>query len=435
MKFFLKTYGCQMNVYDSARIKEMMLTDNHQFVDKIEYADIYIVNTCSVRDKPRQRVINHIKHAKNINPRLKVIITGCVAQIEGDSLFSEGADFVVGPDWYKELPSLANHVDQENLNRDHFLRTGFKVETPDFLQADPVKTGVSAFIPIQKGCNNFCAYCVVPYGRGPERSRSVDEILKEISVFTDKGVKEFFLLGQNVNSYHYKKVGFHNLLSKIATLTGVERIRFTTSHPRDLSEQLISTMASTPELMPWFHLPLQSGSNRILKLMRRNYTREHYLKLVHELRRQIENISLTTDVIVGFPGESEEDFVETYSLVEQVGYDGMFSFKFSVRQGTAAEKMDNHLPEQIKKQRLARLQSMFETQISNNLNRFSGKVFKVLVEGSSRRNKDEAKGRIPQNIFVNFRLDGDLEPSELVNQIVDVKILEVRTHTLYGKIV
>jgi tRNA-2-methylthio-N6-dimethylallyladenosine synthase len=422
-----------MNVYDSARIKEMMLTEDHQFVDKIEQADIYIVNTCSVRDKPRQRVINHIKHAKNINPRLKVIITGCVAQIEGDSLFSEGADFVIGPDWYKELPALANQTDKESLNRDHFLRTGFKVDNPEFLQANPLRTGVSAFIPIQKGCNNFCAYCVVPYGRGPERSRPVDEILKEISVYAEKGVKEIFLLGQNVNSYHYKEVTFYDLLGKIAALFGVERIRFTTSHPKDLSEQLISTMASTPKLMPWFHLPLQSGSNRILKLMHRNYNREHYLELVHELRRQIENISLTTDVIVGFPGESEEDFGETYSLVEQVGYDGMFSFKFSVRQGTAAEKMENHLPEQIKKDRLVRLQTMFENQISTNLERFSGKICKVLVEGKSRRSRDEAKGRIPQNIFVNFKLNGDLVPSELVNQIVDVKILEVRTHTLYGQ--
>jgi tRNA-2-methylthio-N6-dimethylallyladenosine synthase len=420
-----------MNVYDSDRIKEIMEKNHYQLSTTLEETGVYIINTCSVREKPRERVIAAIKQAKAKNPKLKVIIAGCVAQLEGDSLLKEGADLVVGPDWYEKIPIALNSFGQADFNP---IYDGFIVDNPKFLSADPIKSGVSAFLPIQKGCDNFCTYCVVPLARGPERSRPLNEIIEEVKIEIDRGAKEIFLLGQNVNSYKGEG-GFANLLEEITKVDGVKRVRFTTSHPKDLSSDLIEVMARNPIVMPWLHLPVQAGSDSVLKRMGRKYDRDYYLDLVKRIKNKIPQISLTTDMIIGFPGESEDDFQETLTLMDKVGYEGVYSFKYSKRPGTAAMKLDGHLPEEVKGDRLTRLQALHEAGLPKLLERYVGITTTVLVEGTSRRNPNEAKGRIPQNHVINFQLSGNKTPQSMVGDLVEVEISEVRSHTLYGKII
>jgi tRNA-2-methylthio-N6-dimethylallyladenosine synthase len=427
MKFAIKTFGCQMNVYDSERIIEILQNSGYILNDDPVKSEIYIINTCSVREKPRQRVVNLLNNIKSRNKKVIKIVCGCVAQLEGGILLKNGANLIIGPDWYSDFPEIIkNYLD---TGKDK-IYTDRIIDDYNFLIAQPGESGVSAFVPIQKGCDNWCTYCVVPAARGPEKSRPQNLIIDEVNNFVSAGAKEIYLLGQNVNSYKVEG-GFSGLLEKIAQISGVQRIRFTTSHPKDLSPQLIETIRNVPQIMPWFHLPVQSGSNEILKLMNRGYTNNQYRNLIESLRKAVPDIAITTDIIVGFPYESERDFEDTYKLVNDVRYEGVFSFKYSERPNTKAEKMEQ-ISENIKSERLKKLQNLYENQLPETLKKYVGNIYKVLVEGVSLRNKKEAKGRIPQNHIVNFQLPPDIKPDDLVGRIVDVKITEVRTHTLYG---
>ncbi len=421
-----------MNVYDSERMAEMLDRMGFERTPDPRQADLYVVNTCSVREKPRNRVVSASRHVRGVNPDAKILITGCVAQLEGQSLMEEAwADGVMGTEMYHVFPDVVQDVMKG--------RTVVATDTQDvsgytFVKAAPRPQGIVRYVTIQKGCDNFCAYCVVPYARGPEVSREVSEIIEESQSLVQSGAREIWLLGQNVNSYR-GGLTFPELLYEVAQIPGLERVRFTTSHPKDLSDELIDVMASTPGVCPWIHLPLQSGANHVLDLMGRGYTREHYLGLVAALRDAIPDISITTDVIVGFPGETEKDFLDTYSLVEEVGYEGMYSFKYSVRPGTRAETMPGHLPEHVKQDRLQRLQSMHESMLPDILERkYLGTVQKVLVEGPSVRNGEEARGRTPTAHVVNFSLPGRRTPEDLVGMVLDVEITEIRSHTLYGRL-
>ncbi|MBN2724075.1 MAG: tRNA (N6-isopentenyl adenosine(37)-C2)-methylthiotransferase MiaB [Deltaproteobacteria bacterium] len=426
-KFSIRTFGCQMNVYDSDRISEILSENGYEKSDNAENADVLVINTCSVREKPRNRVISVIENVRSKNPGVKVVVTGCVAQLEGESLFENGADFVVGPDWYESIPVLLSGAGNSG-SQASMLEQGDE----NFLTARGPSAGVSAFVPIQKGCDNFCAYCVVPAARGPERSRSEHDILREVHHFIECGAREIYLLGQNVNSWKGNG-GFAALLKKICLIPELKRLRFTTSHPADISDELIDAFGSIPQLMPWFHLPMQSGSNRILDLMGRKYDLEHYFSMVKKLRDSRSDIVFTTDIIVGFPGETEEDFIQTVDAVEKVGFEGMFSFMYSVRPDTRAEKMPDHISHEIKAERLKRLQNSFEETLPERLGKYTGTVQEVLVEGESLRDSSAAKGRIPHNHVVNFTLSKPV--NSLIGKIVNVKINEVRTHTLYGEMI
>lgn len=424
-KFSIRTFGCQMNVYDSERISEIMKGCGYEPEQDVEKTDILIINTCSVREKPRNRVISVIENVRSRNSGVKIVITGCVAQLEGEELFIDGADVIAGPDWYEELPSMLsrNELTGERIS---WLDQG----DPRFLANNSEKFQVSAFIPIQKGCDNYCAYCVVPAARGPERSRPVEEIIKEVKHVIEKGTSEVFLLGQNVNSWKGEG-GFAGLISEISSIDGVKRIRFTTSHPADISPELIKAFGNNEKLMPWLHLPLQSGSDRILDAMKRKYHMDHYYNIVKNIRAIRSDIALTTDIIVGFPGETEDDFRMTFDAVSTIGYEGMFSFKYSSRPDTAAALMPDHISEEIKGRRLTELQNMFEAKLPSLLQKYCGKSIEVLVDGPSLRDPLVARGRTPQNHVINF-ITGS-EPQGLTGRIISCAVKEVRTHTLFGQ--
>ncbi len=422
-----------MNVYDSDRIRDILVAAGHRPVDPAEETvDVFILNTCSVREKPRQKVISAIAQARAANPAVTVIVAGCVAQLEPDAVAGAGADVVAGPGHYPELPAL---LEQVQAGAQAVCITGAD-EVPSFLMAAPdtgsVRGAVSCFVPIQKGCDNWCAFCVVPAARGRERTRPLPEIIEECRRFLDGGARELFLLGQNVNSVRLPG-GFPGLLEAVAALPGVERVRFTTSHPRDCSPELASAMARIPQVMPWLHLPVQSGSDRILASMGRGYTREHYLGLIDLFRAEVPGISFTTDVIVGFPGETDADFEDTVDLVGRVGYEGMYSFMYSPRPGTRAATFPDPVPGPVAAARLARLQALHEAQVPRLLERYVGSDAEVLVEGASARDPRHGAGRNPQNVMVNFELPAEAAPADLRGHRVRVRVSEVRTHTLFGR--
>lgn len=432
MRFSIRTFGCQMNVYDSDRIRDILMNNGHIPVVDAHEADVLILNTCSVREKPHQKVISTISQVKATYPHQRILVTGCIAQLEPTILMQAGADWVVGPDHYPKLPEIL-------CADSHTAYVDRADEVPSFLMANPEtmqeKGSVSCFVPIQKGCNNWCAFCVVPAARGPEVSRPLDEILEECRHFLDAGARELFLLGQNVNSVRLPG-GFAGLLTRVATLHGVYRVRFTTSHPRDCSPELARVMSSVPTVMPWLHLPVQSGSTRILHAMNRGYTREHYLNLISLFRHEVPEIAFTTDIIVGFPGETNADFEDTLDLVEKVGYEGIYSFVFSPRPGTQAASMPDPVPRNVAAARLEQLQRLHETRLPQLLAaRYLNRTVEVLVEGASVRNAHHASGRIPQNHVVNFEITQHHNVESLRGQRVFVDITDVRTHTLFGRMI
>lgn len=433
-RVYLKTYGCQMNVYDSEQIVQV-LSPKYMLTDRPEEADLYLINTCSIRRKSEEKVrslLGRLKVLKRRRPQMLLGVGGCVAQQEGERLLRQvpHLDLVFGTHGIYRLPEMLRQIQEYGRP---VVDTRFDQEF--HVVPNPQRTSgrVKALVTIMQGCNNFCTYCVVPYVRGPEMSRSPAAIIQEVSDLLAAGVREITLLGQNVNSYgrgSAAAVTFPNLLQKIAALPGLARLRFTTSHPRDLSEELIYCFASLAPLCEHIHLPAQAGSNRVLSRMKRGYTREEYLRRVAQLRAVCPQISLTTDLIVGFPGETEADFQDTLSLMREVGFESAFYFKYSPRPQTRAATFPDQIPESVKGERLARLKAVQEELTRAAHQRLVGQVKEVLVEGCSKQSPAQLCGRLRTNQVVNFS-----GPPELIGQLVAVRIEKANFHSLGGRLV
>lgn len=430
LQVYIETYGCQMNVADSETVASIMHTNNYSATATIDNADIVIINTCSVRDNAERKIWHRLDFFKGLKRRkknLKVGIIGCMAQRVGESFLEHPAvDFVAGPDAYRSLPQLIEaQADVINLQ----LSTD---ET--YAQIIPYRIGenkITGFVSITRGCNNFCTYCIVPYTRGRERSRSYSDILNEIAQLSDSGYKEVCLLGQNVNSYRIeeKHIGFPELLEMIACKYPKLRIRYTTSHPKDMSDELLRVMADYSNICKHIHLPLQSGSNNVLKNMNRKYTREWYMDRIKAIKKYIPDCGITTDVFAGFCGETEADHNDTLEIMKLVGYDSAFMFKYSERPGTfAAKHLKDDVPEEVK---ISRLNEIIELQqkLSTESNKKDvGKTFTVLAESYSKRSKEQLFGRTSQNKVVVFP-KGDINTGDLV----EVRIESYSAATLKGK--
>ncbi len=443
-KFYIETYGCQMNVADSEVVAAIMQTTDAQLTDRWEEADIILLNTCSIRDNAEQKVAARLRelNAKSIQSQSEIVkagrkiiigVIGCMAERLGETLLNEhGVDFVAGPDAYLDIPNLLAQCEQGHKAINVHLST-----TETYRHIIPARIGrsISGFVSIMRGCNNFCSYCVVPYTRGRERSRDVESILNEVRDLRAKGYKEVTLLGQNVNSYRFeqtdgKVVDFADLLEIVALAVPDMRIRFTTSHPKDMSDKTLEAISRHDNLCKFIHLAVQSGSNKVLKMMNRKYTREWYLDRIAAIRRILPDAAIGTDVFCGFHDETIEDHQQTLSLMREVGFDTAFMFKYSERPGTYAHK---HLPDNIsEEEKVRRLNEIIalQTQLSLESNqREIGKEVEVLVEGFSKRSKDDMYGRTSQYKTVVFpRTD------QKVGDIVKVRVLEASAATLKGEI-
>jgi len=423
-KFYLETFGCQMNVVDSERIVDLLQGIGYRQVEAADEADLILLNTCSIRDKAERKVYGHLgrfKPLKDRNPGLILGVGGCVAQQEGERLLEKVRylDLVFGTHNIHKLPDMVQEVEGRRVRR---IETEF-LDRETRLQLFPkraVGDTVSRFVTVMQGCDNFCSYCVVPHVRGREVSRPSDEILAEVCELAAGGVREITLIGQNVNSYGRKEPGevsFADLLRRVHEVDGVERIRFTTSHPRDLSDELIDCFGDLEKLCKHIHLPVQSGSDRILEMMNRGYTGQDYLAKVARLKAACPQIRLTSDIIVGFPGETENDFAATLELMEEVGYADVFSFLYSSRPQTAAAQMPDSLSAKAKQDRFDRLLALQEKISRQTWAQDVGRVLPVLVEGESRQGGDQIFGRTTWNRIVNFQGE-----KTLVGQVVPVRI-------------
>lgn len=435
-KLFIETYGCQMNVADSEVVASIMQTIDYELCDSVEEADAVFMNTCSVRDNAEQKIYGRLQFFQSLkrkHPSLIVGVLGCMAERVREELVAHGANLVAGPDSYLDLPNLVSAAEQGQEAVNVQLST-----TETYRDIIPQRIGhgrISGFISIMRGCNNFCTYCIVPYTRGRERSRSVESIINELKDLQQKGFKEVTLLGQNVNSYLYEegelKVDFADLLATVAQAAPEMRIRFSTSNPHDLSDKIIETMAAYKNICNHLHLCVQSGSDAILKKMNRKYTREWYLDRIKTLRRHIPDCGISTDVFCGFCGETLQDQADTLSLMREVGYDSAFMFKYSERPGTyAARHFEDDVPEEEKIRRLNEIIAL-QNELSLESNRRDiGKTFEVLVEGYSKRSREQMCGRSQQNKMIVFP-KGDTHPGQLVL----VRITEASSATLIGEIV
>ena len=443
-KFYIETYGCQMNVADSEVVAAIMQTTDCQLTETLEDADIVLLNTCSIRDNAEQKVQNRLKELrscgkrKSENAKRKTLgVIGCMAERMGEGLIKDwGVDFVAGPDAYLDIPNLLAQCELGMPAINIELST-----TETYREVMPARIGkhISGFVSIMRGCNNFCSYCIVPYTRGRERSRDVESILGEVRDLQSKGYKEVTLLGQNVNSYRYacvreekeQVITFAQLLELVAIAVPDMRIRFTTSHPKDMSDETLEVIAKYDNICKFIHLPVQSGSNKILKLMNRKYTREWYLDRIAAIRRIIPDAAIGTDVFCGFHDETIEDHEQTLSLMREVGFDTAFMFKYSERPGTHAQK---HLPDNIAEtEKVRRLNEIIalQNQLSLESNQKEiGKVVEVLVEGYSKRSREDMYGRTSQYKTVVFPREG-----RHVGEVVKVLVEEASAATLKGKMV
>ena len=429
---FVETYGCQMNVGDTEIVVSIMQREGYFHTDRIEEADVVLVNTCSIRDNAEQRIwgrLNELKRYRRAKPGLVIGVIGCMAERLKERL-TEGpnaVDVVAGPDAYRDLPQLVRTAEAGGKGVNVLLSTE---ET--YAEIAPVRldrNGVSAFVSIMRGCDNFCAYCVVPYTRGRERSRDAATIEAEVRTLFENGYREVTLLGQNVNSYRSGEVGFPELLRRVASVSPLLRVRFATSHPKDMSDRLLETMASMPNICRAIHLPAQSGATSMLGRMNRKYTREWYLDRVAAIRRYMPDCAVTTDLIAGFSGETEEEHAATLSLMREVGYDFAFMFKYSERPGTFAQRnMPDDVPDEVKSRRLSEIIALQNELGLESNRRDVGKVFEVLVEGRSRRNAEQLSGRTSQNKVVVFDRGG-----RDVGDYVRVRITGCTPATLFGE--
>ena len=439
-KLFIETYGCQMNVADSEVVASVMQMAGYETTDDINEADAVFLNTCSVRDNAEQKIYHRLEALeatrrkrsqesgdRSRNP-LIVGVLGCMAErVKQDLLEKYHADLVVGPDAYLSLPDLVAQAEAGHKAINIELST-----TETYKDVVPQRIGIGhkigGYVSIMRGCNNFCHYCIVPYTRGRERSRDVESILKEVRDLRDRGFKEVTLLGQNVNSYRSQEISFPQLLRMVAEEAPAMRVRFTTSHPKDMSDETLRVIAEMPNVCKHIHLPVQSGSDRILKLMNRKYTREWYMDRVHAIRRIIPDCGLSTDIFVGYHSETEEDHQLSLDLMREVGYDSAFMFKYSERPGTYASKhLPDDVPEEEKIRRLNELIAL-QTEISAQQNKKDeGKEFDVLVEGFSKRSREQLCGRTEQNKMVVFD-----KGSHHIGETVRVKITGSTSATLFG---
>lgn len=430
-KYHVWTSGCQMNVHDSEKMAGIFLESGYCEADESNNADVIVLNTCSIREKAEQKFyseLGRLRKVKKFNPDLRIAIAGCIAQQERESLFKRFPyiDFVFGPD---NINNLQNWVSGNNI------RTALEENSDYHKQILPVKREgqVRAWVSIMYGCDNFCTYCVVPYTRGRERSRPINDIYHEVKLLAEQGFREVTLLGQNVNSYGRKahdNMDFTDLLYKLHEINGIQRIRFVTSHPRDFSEKLISAIKDLPKICKHLHLPIQAGSDKILESMNRGYTYEEYKRKIDLLRTAIPDIAITTDIIVGFPGETEEDFNLTMNTLSEIEYDGIFAFKYSKRPGTRAIELHDHVDEKTKSERLAKILKLQETITYHKNKLLEGHELEILVEGISENGAEKMTGRTTTNKIVNFHGN-----SKIVGQLVKIVILEAKQHSLYGDLV
>lgn len=438
--YFVKTFGCQMNVYDSERMGELLAAEGLRAVDNSDDADLVVLNTCHIREKAAEKVYSDIgrlkasKRPSSVKPM--VAVAGCVAQAEGEEIVrrAPAVDIVVGPQAYHRLPELIaaaagrqqtdKSANAKSVDTDMPLESKFAV-----LPRRAKVAGPSAFLTVQEGCDKFCTFCVVPYTRGAEVSRPAGEVIAEARALVEAGARELTLLGQNVNAYHGSGLSFAALIREIAAIEGLARLRYTTSHPRDMADDLIAVHAEVPELMPYLHLPVQSGSSRILKRMNRAHTTESYLATLERIRAARPDIALSSDFIVGFPGESETDFEDTLALVREVNYAQAFSFKYSSRPGTPAASMEDHLDEEVKSDRLARLQALIvEQQLAFN-RATVGRRVEVLIERQGKK-PGQLIGKSPylQSVHV-------MAPGLAIGDLVEVEILSAGPNSLEGSLI
>ncbi len=436
-KVFIKTFGCQMNEYDSDKMADVLgAAQGYEPTDDPEQADLILFNTCSVREKAQEKVFSDLGRVQHLKRKgVKIGVGGCVASQEGAEIIRRApyVDVVFGPQTLHRLPELL-------AARDAQKRPQVDISFPEIEKFDhlpPAKVeGASAFVSIMEGCSKYCSYCVVPYTRGEEVSRPFEDVLVEVAGLADQGVKEVTLLGQNVNAYRASMGGtsevadFATLIEYVADIPGIERIRYTTSHPNEFTPSLIAVYDKVPKLVSHLHLPVQHGSDRILMAMKRGYTAMEYKSTVRKLRAIRPDISMSSDFIVGFPGETEDDFAKMMKLIDDIGFDNSFSFIFSPRPGTPAANLPDDTPHEVKLRRLQTLQAAIETSIRDISARRVGTVQRILVEGPSKRDADELMGRTECNRVVNFKA-----PKRLIGQMVDVTITEALHYSLRGEVV
>ncbi len=438
-KLFIRTFGCQMNEYDSDKMADVLnASEGIVKTDNPEEADIILFNTCSVREKAQEKVfhdLGRVRHLKQQNPDLVIGVGGCVASQEGEAIIARApyVDVVFGPQTLHRLPQL---IAERKAKGKAAVDVSFpEIEKFDAMPPAEVK-GAAAFVSIMEGCSKFCTFCIVPYTRGGEVSRPFNDVLTEVADLAAHGVGEVTLLGQNVNAYRGdmegtdEKADLALLIEYLAEVPGIERIRYTTSHPREMSQRLIDTYAKVPKLVSHLHLPVQAGSDRVLAAMKRGYTTLEFKSIVRKLRAARPDISISSDFIVGFPGETDEDFEKTMKLIEEIGFDASFSFVYSPRPGTPALELEDSTPADIKSARLLRLQKRVDEQAQVISQAMVGSIQRVLVEGLSKKDDKELAGRTDNNRIVNF-----VGNPRLINRFVDVRITASLAHTLKGEIV
>ena len=442
-KLHVKSYGCQMNAYDSQRMADLLSREGFVETAAAETAELVILNTCHIREKATEKVYSELGRIRKWKDRadaegrrMTIVVAGCVAQAEGEEILRRAplVDIVVGPQNYHRLPSLLDRAERGGKPVDTEFAAGSKFDAIEPAGGEAIRRrGVSAFVTVQEGCDKFCTFCVVPYTRGAEISRPVEQIIAEVRHLAGAGVREVTLIGQNVNAYHGdgpdgRAWTLGRLLRRVAELPGIARIRYTTSHPRDVDDSLVAAHRELPQLMPFLHLPVQSGSDRVLAAMNRRHGRGDYLRIVARMRDARPDMAFSSDFIVGFPGETEDDFHRTLTLVDEIGYAGAFSFKYSPRSGTPAAVMADQVPEPVKNERLARLQAAIDRNQAAFNARCLGTTLDVLLEKSGRR-PGQLVGRSPYLQPVQIML-----PESRIGDIVPVAVTEIGANSLFGSL-